>query len=276
MSINYLIQDDSNYLEARQHLLGHNYFVNVLSLILRRQLGLPDTGLSNLSEVFEWERKNKRNFYAKYKIKTGYANKSKARLLREHRVARFKAETDKDCCKPIVESIEAFHYLNLEYHFLKTMVLGGTDFYFENSDKVYMITSSHDPIVEPGIYVKYDPTLPVDEWLKLKDEADKAYSSFEIYVPVLKKYRRNSYKKAQAVGENNLELYKLIEQKLFQLYQTDHLHAYLKFALEQLSNELNISIATLKKAHDIVQKHYNLPKSTEVSSIKKVIVTPTP
>lgn len=262
----YLIQDKSFH-ETRRWLLSQTLFIYKLVRYLRHKLHIPLDGFSTDKEALAWERERKTILEHSDLPKGKGGNKSQSRLDEELTIQYTKNK--QEVFKPIYETIDKFPQLQLEFMFLRGLVLGYKDCsnekgYLSSENQVYLVQSFQAPLAEFGIYIKYAPWLSDKELLALKKKAQDYYNYMFHNGAQAEKRKRDDLSKDSkyflAVEHTSITAY----VELPNYYKVNF---NMKEVFDIVATALKVNEGVIRKTYYRVQKKFYLPNITEVSKI---------
>lgn len=251
------------YNQIRESLLKHNFFVHRLILTARQELGIPSRGFKNPKEISNWEMSRRSKILKGLWPKRGFGTKSNTRVLKE-RLALFN-EAERELYRPITKLLEKFNNLDLDYRFIKALVLGYKNFAVSGSSKVYIVTSSEDPIKEPGVYIKFTPSMTDKKLLEKKKEAKKAFELLQKIVS-----GKISRSRREQIGKRlkkPIKIYIEIEERCKALYSKKPALCTLENVLNELAKRQKVKKSTLRSNYYKVKRRFKLPSITKISKL---------
>ena len=262
----YLVQGTSFH-ETRRWLLSQTFFIYKLIRYLRHKLHLPLDGFSTDEEAITWEREHKTILDYDTLPKDKGGNKSKWRLDKELNILYSKNK--QEVFKPIYEAIDKFPQIQLEFMFLRGLVLGYKDYdnekgYLFNENQIYLVQSFQAPITEFGIYIKYAPWLSDKEFLALKKEAQDYYDYMFNIQNHEEKRKNNKFSK-------DIKYFLAVEVTIIKAYVEHPTFFKVKFSMEEffdiVATGMKVNSSMVRNKYYQVQNRYYLPSITEVFRI---------
>lgn len=266
-----------NFEDWRNYLLVNSFFFDVLMKKLRRDLGLPDKGISDLEEMIRWdgERKDK----VRRKI-TPTSKRKKTGVQTVKEIFAIEDEVRRKAYPQIWEAIEKFADYDLSFPLLHAYVLGNTGMSFGGSSRVLMVTSPNDPIQETGVYIKYSPELSEKDIVVLAKQARESYESlFKYRHPSKRTHDENGkeyikrpelkvrQRKVAQPTKQQLKIFEAIENCLKDSYSSRSDSIKMHDVFELVATKLKKNINSVQRTYHAILRNYNLPSSVDTRNI---------
>lgn len=265
------------YEDWRNYLIVNSFFFDILLKKLRKDLDLPEVGITDLERMIKWDANKKAEIREQITPKSK-RKKSGVKIVKE--ILGIEDNIRHKAYPTIWEAIEKFSDYNLNFPLIYTYVLGNTGMSFPGSSRVLMVSSPADPISETGVYIKYTPDLSENDMSGLMKQAS---DSFETLFKITHRSTRTHDKdgkpyikrpelkvrlrKAEAPTPQQLKIYNAIEKYLKEKYINKPNSIKMQDVFKEVATEINVNKNSVQRSYHALLRNFHLPTSVDTKNI---------